>query len=174
MCGGGTEVDGIRKAPKWISESYGLAVLLFTGILFALVPVSAWSLGWGPWRILLLLSALSGLELTVFILGWALIHKAKLHNIRRSLLGFLVNFHSLSFITGSFDVAFAPAGAPVSRSDIYLDGITAIATISQVSYTFDTAAAEACNFARVFIGLLLVMVIVGSLAGSVVRKVIVE
>lgn len=153
------------KAPQWASELYLLCTLVFAVLSFAVAqPVDRLQLvllltvAWPIYRIA---------EVLTFLIGWVFVHEAGLHSVQRSLFAFILNIFELSLLFGALRIGIA--GLSETRLDLFLTGVVDISTIASPEIT-GYSVGDLLEIVRLFASLLLVLVVVGSLTGDVVRR----
>ena len=153
------------KAPRWVSELYGVLCLVVAGTLFFLVPPQARCF----WLVLAAWAVYRVVDLLAFVVGWIFVHTDPLHSIQRSLLSFFLNIVELNLLFGFLDLV-ANGISDASRLQYLVTHLTAFATVSVIEVVGISSVVGVIELVRVFASLLLVLVIVGSLAGGVVRR----
>lgn len=154
------------KTQEWASEFYLLFALTLALIAFCFAtPLTEWTwlvvlaVIWPVYRIC---------EIFVFLVGWVFVHEGPLHSIQRSLLSFFLNLFELSFLFGALEISVGAGLPQTGKSTYYFQGLVDI--ISIASPTIQISVQGVLEATRFFISLLLVLIVVGSLAGSMVRR----
>jgi|LGVE01.1.fsa_nt_gb hypothetical protein len=158
--------QGHGKAPRWGSEFYVVFAIAIATVAYYLATPTAgfqWlaflTVVWPVYRIA---------EVIVFLVGWVFVHESKLHSIQRSLLIFFLNMIELSLLFGTLEVSIGSGLPQVDKLNHFFDGLVSIVTIA--SPTAATSIQGAIEIIRLFASLLIVLVVVGSLAGGVLRR----
>lgn len=156
------------KTREWVSEFYATSALLVAAVgLVAAQPVTL------SWAAVLTLFTVAwpiyrSLELLSLLIGWIFIHTAKLHTVQRSLFGFLLNIAELSCLFTALEISIG--GKPIcSKVEAFVDGMVDLVTLSHHS-PISFSVGGILEAIRIFFGVLIVLVVVGSLAGGVVRR----
>jgi hypothetical protein len=153
------------KAPRWVSEFYLIFTIVIAAIAYYLaVPVSGFQLI-GILTVVFPLYLIA--EVIVFLVGWVFVHETKLHSIERSLLAFILNMFELSLLFGTLEISIGNGLPQNGKLRHFFDGLVNIATVA--SPTVLTPIQGTLEIFRLFASLLLVLVIVGSLVGGVLR-----
>lgn len=162
------------KAKAWVAELYAtsaflLAVVAFLAasplhhLSFATIALGLLTVVWPIYR---------ALEILFLLLSWVFVDTSRLHSVQRSLLGFLLNIAEVSCLFGAVELS---VGSKVTsgRGQMFVDGMVDLVTLSHhdpISFSVD-GTLEAM---RILFGVLLVLVVVGSLAGGVARRTLVD
>lgn len=158
------------KAPRWVSELVVVACIGIGALYFALVqPVESSPLLcvlaiWPLYRVL---------DLLLFVIAWIFVHTAPLFSAQRSLLGFVLNIVELNLVFGVLNVLVTKE-IPPSRLDYLMHRITEFATLNGSSAVGLSSLGGALELLWVFASLLLMLVVIGSLAGGVIRHTVNE
>lgn len=154
------------KASAWISEVYLLSTM-FVGIfaLYIVNPVN--SFGW-MWLLTVFLPIYLIAEFCVLLLGWIFVHETRLHSIRRSLLCFLLNIPQLSLYFGILEISIGSGLPTEGKTNLFYAGVLDIVSMTSPSNGLNIQGA--IETGRFFISLLLILVIVGSIVGGILRK----
>ncbi len=160
-------------SPEWVSDFYVIAVLLIAVWSVAAAAASPplfsclWLLtvAWPIYRLA---------ELLLFVVAWTFVHEADLRSIRRSLLAFLINILEVAMLIATLEVVVGPTAGP--RDDRWLAAYNSgVSIIGLAAPTHPpTTAFGAIELARFAIGVILVLCVVGGLAGSAVRRALKE
>ena len=159
--------DNTRKVPAWISETYVLVSIAFS--FFSLssavsLPVVSWWISvvcviWPIYRLV---------EMGGFVVGWVLVHKSPLHSIRRSLIGFLLNIMEICVLLTTLNIVTSK----VSNVNKWVEVIKIsvdFATFTPVQF-YENGLWTATEFVRFIYGFFIMLCIIASLAGSIVRR----
>ena len=154
------------KAPRWASELYVVLAIAIAMIAYSLsIPINEFqwlvilTVVWPVYRIA---------EVLVFLVGWVFVHEKKLHSIQRSLLKFILNMIELTLLFGTLEISIGGGIAQMTKLNHFFDGIVSIATIA--SPTSGASIQGVLEVVRMFASLMIVVVVVGSLAGGILRR----
>jgi hypothetical protein len=165
--------DKPPKTPRWVSEFWVLFCLLLAiaSVSFAtpLLPISfSWSLI-GLSCICVVWPIVRLIDLTQFVVDWVFVSKASLHSIRRSLLSFLFNLFEVALLLASLRVSLSVTSAQATNWVLAYEQLVSMITIAVPAQTVSFSQSLLEQF-RFWFGLLVMLCIVGSLAGGVVRR----
>lgn len=158
--------DGSTKSPAWASETYIIVALgvAIWGFAEARVCITCSQ----QLVLLLLIWPIYRLyELAGFILGWVFVDRSYIHSVPRSLLGFLLNILEVAILSTTLGVVLSASSGAPNGQDLL------VAVVAMVSIAPPTAS-ESIQFRmellRFCFGLVMMLCVLGSLAGSIVRR----
>jgi len=159
--------DVDAKAPAWISDVY--FIITFTsailGINLATNTVTCLSLLfifiviWPLYRLY---------EFALFVIGWIFVHSGPLRSIRRSLFGFFLNLFEIAILTTTLEIVIEKSNV-VDRWSLVFDAFTKMISITPPSVTSESFV-YLIELTRFGFGVLLMLCVIGALAGNVVRR----
>lgn len=158
------------KAPEWASEVYQVGSVLVVVVLISVTLASrdlAVSYGSALRCMALVVAAWRVLEILLFVLYWT-ISDRPIHSSQRSLIGLVVNVLEVSAFTSVIKASLDPA---VSLPGILADIGAGAATIVTFSLGEPQGRVDAVlAYCRLAIGAFLVLVVVSSVVGGIVRR----
>lgn len=162
------------KAEAWVAELYASSAFVFALIALLIArplltcSVSTLVLGvftvcWPVYR---------ALEVLFLLLSWVFVDTSRLHSAQRSLVGFCINIAELSCLFGAVRIGLG-IEASSDRGQIFVDGIIDLVTLSR-SESIPLSLDGTLEAIRLFLGVFLVLVVVGSLVGGIARRTLVD
>jgi hypothetical protein len=164
--------EAVPKSRKWVSEFWVLfCLILAISALASTRPLAGSSFtvsNIALWVLCVLWPLLRLLDISHFVLDWVFVAEAPLHSTSRSLLSFLINLLEVAALLVAVDTALSHV-APADRTAAMYQALVAMITIAQPSAGQPFAHMWVEQF-RFWFGLLLMLCVVGSLAGGVLRR----
>lgn len=155
------------KPPRWVSELYQSSFLVLGLLSFIF---SEWVKFKLSTFIIIVFFSYRIVDISIFCLVWIFSTKKKepLHNHRRSIAGFLLNivevaiyFSIITIWSGNLKDA-----AKLDKFDTFYKHMVGILTLSPL----DTGRIKYIDLAELLISVLIILVVVGSLIGKLVRE----
>ena len=164
------------KTPRWVSEAW-VVLCLALAVIALLVAVPIALIASNPIRVAIIIfsvfwPAIRLFELTLFVVGWIFVHDAPLHSIQRSLLSFLLNLFEVALLLAALGISVAhlSSAAPWALAYVNMVSLLSLAppndALSGLGYHLEVF--------RFWFGLVVVLCIVSSLAGGIVRRTVPE
>jgi hypothetical protein len=164
------------KTPRWVSEAWVLLCLVLAAIALSIAaPIAQISSNSARVAVILLSvlwPAIRLFELTMFVVGWIFVHDAPLHSIQRSLLSFLLNLFEVALLLAALGISVAHLSSAAPWTLAYGNMVSLLSlappsdAVSGLGYRLEVF--------RFWFGLVVVLCIVSSLAGGIVRRTVPE
>ena len=160
------------KTPRWVSEFWTILCLILAILgLHLAEPLQQMPFGVtqiGMALLCLVWPFLRLAELVLFVIGWIFVYDDMLHSIQRSLLSFLINLFEVSLLLTTLSISLSPSLLLDRWSEVYQTFFLML-TLSPPDPATHGSVYSLQVF-RFWFGLVVVLCIIGSLAGGIIRR----